>query len=394
MTLLLPGVADLPAQNGDQFIYGMVTTKSGDQYRGFIRWGNEELTWHDIFNSTKTDAQMKESQTGKGFSWSDLAWDFNSIWKDKRYSSNRSFACQFGDIAFLHNRGRDKVDVELKNGAIIKVRGGSNDVGARLRMIDFELGVIKFDWDRIKHVEFFQAPAGENPDYGSLLYGQVKSRRGGIFTGYIKWDTDERVSKDILDGNSKNGEQKIPFGNILSITKDDNGSVVSFPSGRDIFLKGSNDVADGNRGIVVFQDGIGNVEIPWKHFEEITFQEPQGGLGYRDYPDPKPIEGTVLLFNGNTHEGQIIFDMDELWSLEMLDGNDDYVEYQIPFRYIKSIRPKNKAYSLVELHNGDEFLLGDSQDVSRSNDGVLIMNKSNGKPISIEWDDIDQIDFK
>ena len=143
-----------------------------------------------------------------------MDWDFNSIWKDNRRSSSRSFACQFGDIAFLHNRGSDRVDIELKNGAIIQVQGGSNDIGARIELADYELGTIKMEWNRIKNVEFFQAPTEEEPDSGDLLYGIVESRRGGSFEGYIKWDNDERVAFDILDGDSRNGEQKIPFGNI------------------------------------------------------------------------------------------------------------------------------------------------------------------------------------
>ena len=99
------------------------------------------------------------------------------------------------------------------------------------------------------------------------------------------------------------------------------------------------------------------------------------------------------MFNGTSHEGQIIFDMDEFWDMEVLDGNDDYVEYQIPFRNIGKIIPKNRSYSLIVLRNGQEILLGDTQDVSSSNDGILILGNGSDKPINVDWDDIDEIVF-
>jgi len=38
--------------------------------------------------------------------------------------------------------------------------------------------------------------------------------------------------------------------------------------------------------------------------------------------------------------------------------------------------------------------LGDRQDVSRRNDGVIIFTKSSEDPIFIEWDDVDEIILK
>ena len=383
----------ISGQHGGDYLYGIITTKSGDQYRGYMRWGGEEVSWTDIFNSTKTSRQLKEGQSSKGFSWKNMDWDFNSIWRDNRRSSSRSFACQFGDIAFLHNRGKDRVDIELKNGAIIQVDGGSNDIGARIELADYELGTIKMEWKRVENVEFFQAPEEEEPEFGDLLYGKVQSRRGGSFEGFIKWDNDERVAYDILDGDSRNGEQKIPFGNIKSITKDEDGSIVDFPSGRSLFLDGSNDVSNGNRGVIVYVDQLGSVEIPWRYFESVTFTPTNFNKSYENYPNPQILQGEVRMFNGTIHEGQIIFDMDEFWDMEMLDGNDDYVEYQIPFRNIGKIIPKNRSYSLVVLRNGQEILLGDTQDVSSNNDGVLILGQGSSKPVNVDWDDIDEIVF-
>ena len=39
------------SQRSGEFIFAKVTTKSNEQYEGFVRWGKEELAWHDVFNS-------------------------------------------------------------------------------------------------------------------------------------------------------------------------------------------------------------------------------------------------------------------------------------------------------------------------------------------------------
>ncbi len=387
------GTHDLNAQTNGQFIYGEITTESGDQYEGYMRWGKEEITWHDIFNSTKTDEEMGKSSKKGGSIWGDFDWSISSLWKDKYKGSNHTFACQFGDIAVLHLRRRNRVDVELKNGSIIQVNGGSNDIGATITMQDYELGQIKFDWDRIDYITFFQAPSNRIPKYGRLLYGTAETRRGESYTGFIKWDDDERLADDILDGESRNGDQKVPFENIVSIEKDRGGSLVTFKSGRDIYMDGSNDVSNGNRGIIVYEESVGTIEIPWKYFDKLTFEEPPIGPTYRNYNMPRALQGSVISYDGDKHDGQIIFDMDELWDFEILDGEDDYVKYEIPFRNIKRIIPKNRSFSQIFLRNGMELLLGDTQDVSNSNNGLLIARDPNRKAIRIDWDDIDEIIF-
>lgn len=381
---------ELSAQDNDEFIYGKITTRSDDVYEGYIRWGKEEVTWHDIFNSTKADSRKKK---GKGSLWGDFDWSIGSLWKDEYRGSNHTFACQFGDIAKLHIKGREKIDIELKNGALIKVDGGSNDIDATLNIRDYELGVVKFDWDRIEMVEFFEAPASNDHRYAKILYGTVETRRDGSFTGYIKWDKDERLGDDILDGDSRNGDQKIPFENIISIEKERDGSLITFKSGRDIYLDGSNDVDNGNRGIEVYDPEIGNIIVPWKKFQRITFTDSPDGVAYSDYPNPEPLRGYVIDYRGDKYEGQIIFDKDEIWDFEFLDAYDDDIHFQIPFRNILQIIPKNRSFSEISLKNGKEFLLGDAQDVSSKNDGILIVNKNQKDPVSISWDDLDEIIF-
>ncbi len=384
----------IDAQQGQSYIYGKVTTHSGEEYVGFMRWGTEELFWHDIFNSEKlkTDEYKVQKKKTENSRWLDFKWNWSSVWEDKYSTTPHTFACFFGDIKTIHIQDGAKVDLELKNGSVIHLNGGSNDIGTSIKMIDYELGLISFKWSKIQKIDFLGASSKVELPYAPTIYGTVQTKRNGAFTGYIKWDLDERTLDGILDGNSNNGEQKIPFKNIKSIEKENNGARVILNSGRDIFLSGSNDVNNGNRGIAIYDDNIGGVEIPWNDFQMVIFSSaPQKGVDYDDFSIPKGLKGQVHTHNGLSYEGMLVFDIDEMWETEFLDGKDDQIQYQIPFRNISKVSPKNRSFSLIELSNGNQLLLGDTQDVSEKNDGVLVFDKSQKDPHYIAWDDIDII---
>jgi hypothetical protein len=103
--------------------------------------------------------------------------------------------------------------------------------------------------------------------------------------------------------------------------------------------------------------------------------------------------GKVILFDGNNISGTMIFDLDETLDVETLEGKDNEIEYTIPFRNIKSIKPKNADYSIVELKNGETLLLGEGRDVSENNDGVIILIKGQKEPKHLRWRNIEQIIF-
>jgi len=389
--------AQLEAQyDNGIYIYGTITTTEGDKFTGFIRWGKEEMYWHDVFNSVKTD-NFKRNPTKKNSSWKNMDWSFSSIWKDKYSTGNHVFACFFGDIAEMNIKRGERVHLLFKNDAELEVDGGSNDIGTTLRVWDYELGKISIDWEDLKHIKFFAAPNNIESPYGKPLYGTVYTNRKREFTGHIKWDMDERNGLDILDGESRLGDQKIPFEKISSIDKliGGEGIDILFESGRTLRLDGSNDCDSGNRGIGIFVEALGNLEIAWQDFIRLDFSSvlPQN-TAYDNFPVPEDIRAKVLTYDGKIHSGYIAFDRDEIWSFEFLDGDDDDIEFQIPMRNIERITPKNRAFSMVELRNGEQLLLGDRQDVSRNNNGILLFTGSSDLPIEIDWDDIEEIVFK
>jgi len=383
------------SKSESDLISGTVYTSSGNEYTGYIRWGKEEMYWHDIFNSEKvSDTKLiNPIFNKKKNAWFDWDFDFGSIWEDKYKTGNRTFACYFGDIDLIEVDDND-VTLRLKNGHQVQLSGGSNDIGTSLNIEDQDFGTMKIRWSKIEKVVFKEIDFPLADNHGDALYGIIKTQRKGQIEGYIKWDLAERNGNDILDGDSKEGDLKIPFKNIAHISKVGNGVDLTLHSDRTLYLDGSNDVNSGNRGIEVYQPEIGSVKISWREFKSVAFIKPNfRSPCYADFEIPRAIKVSIETIEDEILKGFMIYDIDEVWGCEILDGEDDYIEYQIPFRNIKEIQPKNREYSLVSLKNGDQLLLGETQDVSNRNEGLLLFSENDKTPNRIDWEDILKITF-
>lgn len=378
-------------------IYGTITTIDGEKYTGQLRWGKEEAIWTDLFNGTKEDNEnyrylsrddrdaLRDKQRDRNRGWN---WGYSS---SGRYETTHEFQARFGDISKIEIKRRSEVKMTLRNGETVYVQSGSNDFDTEVHVMDAELGKTSFKWNRIEMVEFSETPKNLSDKMGDAMYGTVESY-GKTFTGFIQWDHDERLSTDILDGDTRDGDMKIEFGKIKSIEKDRGGSNVVLQSGREMYLRGSNDVNSENRGIIVTTEW-GRVDIPWREFEKVTFSDaPKNAPGYDAYADLKELSGSVTTVDGQTLTGKIIYDLDEAYTFEMLQGDDDDIKYIIPMQHVASVSPKNYDYSEVVLKDGTKLTIGDARDVSEENDGVLVFSGS-GDPKYVMWEDIEIIKF-
>ena len=406
MAFVLSGSALLLADGDEGFIYGKITMDNGNVYRGVIRWGDEEAFWDDMFNSTKVDNVFDEVLYDLDID--DLEDD---IYAESRRKRNRGwrifnirigdsrpgftehqFKCRFGDIKKMRLRGRESVLLTFKNGEEMRISGGSNDIGASLIIMDDELDEVELRWRRIDTIEFLTTPKRLKNKFGSPLYGEVETRRGK-FKVFIQWDNDECLGTDILDGDSEDGDMKIRFENIRSIEKYRRGSLVTLKSGRDIYLTGSNDVNSENRGVVIKDPQVGRVLVGWRDFEAVTFHDvKESGPSYDDFTGPNVLSGVVKTRDDEAYSGRIIYDLDEIYDLEILDGEDGHTEYLIPFRNIQSIVPYRRYGSRIILRNGEELELEDTRDVDEENDGIVIWEKKN-KVKYIPWRKVQEIVF-
>ncbi len=379
------------AQSHEGFIYGKVYTNRST-YTGPIRWGKEEVLWTDLFNAEKTDKSFQKLVPEKdGNSWSVDNWDLGSIWEN---ATTHQFTCQFGNMKEMKILNDDDVLIKLKNGGQIRVEDGGNDIGEKVQVMDPELGIISIDWDNIDRIEFLPTPSKLNQIFGMPLYGTVEGVRNEKYTGFIVWDNDERLTTDKLDGDSDDGDMSIAFNEITSIERTGRGSRVVTKSGRDLYLVGSNDVNSENRGVLVVTPGVGVVKFSWDAFRRVTFETPKNtGPSFNDFGVPKLLSGTVSRLDGNDVSGTIVFDIDETIDFEIIEGEENDIEYLIPLKNVKKITPKNYDYSQVELVSGQTLLLGDGRDVSGRNAGVLVFTKDKKDPVYISWRRVNQITF-
>lgn len=383
------------AQSVDGYLYGKVYTDQ-NTYEGALRWGTEEVFWTDLFNASKrnNDYAKLVPQQEANDRWAITDWDFSSIWENK--GTIHQFTTQFGNLKAIEKTDRGYFKLKLKNGGELQVSGsGYNDLEGTVMVLDRELGVLKINWDKIRRVEFLPTPKNLDQVFGSPLYGTVTGARKETHTGFIIWDNDERVTTDLLNGETRDGKVAIKFSEIKDIAKSGNGCDVTLKSGRTSFLNNSNDVNDENRGVWVVNPEYGIIKFSWKAFRNVSFTTPpSSGPAFESFPAPVPLQATISQLDGPDVSGRIIYDVDEALDFEMIEGRENDIEYQIPIRNIKRITPKNYDYSEIELRSGKTLLIGGMRDVSNQNAGILVFVKGKKDPQHIRWKAIHQVIFE
>lgn len=392
--------------HAEAWLYGTIQTWDGDTYTGQLRWGKEEAFWTDMFNASKIDNEnidfldrkIKE-RIANSRNWNNGNKWGNWVSRNINYSTHdftHQFSVQFGDIQSIKRKNSSKVYVTMRDGETIKLNGnGYNDIGSKIRVYDPEIGKIELDWSDVETVDFKATPKNHKSEIGEPLFGKVEAWTGN-YEGYIIWDKDERVSTDKLDGETRDADMSIEFGNIASIKQRGNSSEVTLKSGRSYRMGDSNDVDNGNRGVVVVMPGKGRVVIDWDDFDQVTFTKapPVPMKTFNSFTKPEKLNGIVTTEDGKTYSGRIVYDLDEAFSFEILDGKIKDTAFEIPFRNIKSIQPRGGDESMVLLKSGEKYELDDSQDVNERNTGILVFDKGNEDPIYIFWEDVKLVEFK
>ncbi len=389
-------VVDAEGISVEGYIYGTVETKAGKTHTGVLRWDDEEAFWDDLFHSGKTELPFEEYAEGpeadeKASWWERLAVTIAGD-LDLNHQS-RVVAVRFGDLKQVRVTGANDAVLTLRDGSEIEVEGHANDVSATVTVIDEKPGRVEVPWKKIDTVTFAATPADADP--GSFRLRGTVSTSEGEFVGFVQWDNEEALSTDILDGDADDKRHRLEMGDIRSIERRDRrSSRVVLKDGTELILSGTNDVDDDIRGIHVEDARFGRVEVAWDEFEQVVFDDPGGsGARYAEYEAPSHLSGTVTLRGGDWRTGDLVFDLDEEWSWEMLDGSSSDLDYTVPFSMVASIEPMGRSGCLVQLRSGLELELEDSHDVDDDNSGVMVIPKSGGEPGYVPWADIEKIEF-
>lgn len=390
------------AQEYKGFLYGTVTLKNNKSYTGQMRWGNGRAgAWDDMFEAYKNEPQLQEQIDIIGFEENNstsgevFELSFMKLWENKDNKSRFAFKCQFGHIDKITNLKDDKyATLVFKNGSQLKVRRRGNDIGKDILMYHSSLGKLEFDWEDIREINFSTAPKALKNHLGAKIYGQALTT-DGLLEGFVVWDFDEEAfDRDIINGTHQKVEYDLEFSKVSSLKPEQEGAIIKLKSGSELFLRGSSDVNKDNDGIFLKTQQQGMVSLSWRNLIKIDFTKPgYKSWDYDDFTIPHPLQGKIETNDGTVFHGQLAYDLDEIWDIEILDGQSKGTKYFIPFYLIKSISPQNYNYSLVELNNGTNLMLGEEGDVSSRNNGVLVW-LSESKTKYVPWKDIKSLTFK
>jgi hypothetical protein len=303
---------------------------------------------------------------------------------------------RFGHLRSLEIIDDDRALLTMKSGHEVEFFNGSTDIGTGIREIvieDIHEGEIEFGWDDIELIEFSEADYSEPSNYGERLYGTLTTRRGEEFTGFVCWDVDELFEEDILDGNEKRRKRKIEFGKIASIARySSSGSEVTLKNGDEMLLRGTNDVDDDNRGIIICDPAFGQIEVEWDEFDQLEFKAVPSGVPYDAFDGGHKIKGKVYTEDGDEYSGEICWDDDEEYTWEILNGNNRDCEYEIEFGLIKEIEKNSHRSCEVTVSDGRVFRLRDSNDVDDDNKGIII-TEDDGEEVYVDWEDFARATF-
>lgn len=383
-------------------IYGVITTVNGDTFEGLIRWDKNEGNWVDILNGSKKVERNRKDKKSKRKRYGRQNVVITEIFGIKfsaagTYHNSSQSDLRFGHIAKMKMLDDETVLLTLKSGQEFELTDGSTDIGSSVREIiieDANEGEIEFIWEDIDQIEFSEAPAGIKSDLGERLFGTLYTRRGDNFTGYVCWDYDEIFTKDILDGDEKGRRRKIRFGKIASIERySSSGATVTLKNGKEILLKGTNDVNRSNNGIIISDPGFGQVVIKWGEFKKLEFHSATKELKYSDFDGGKKLVGKVYTEDGDTYEGIIRWDDDEEYTWEILDGEYRNIDFDIEFSLIQTIEKRSRSSSIITVLDGRSFRLKGSNDVNYENKGIFVM-LDDGEEVEIDWADFEKVEFR
>jgi len=309
-------------------------------------------------------------------------------------SASTQSGIRFGHIDRIQALDSRTALFTLRSGEQMELRGSATDLGSGMRALIVEQANgrrVEMDWGDVDYVDFYPAPEGVEPT-NYRMYGTMTTDSGMEFTGYVTWDVDEIYSDDILDGDDRGYDREIPFGQIERIERySSRSALVTLADGSEVVLDGSNDVDSSNSGISVSDPMLGQVKVSWNEFEAVTFHPAENHAGWGTFDGGTPLNGTVVMANGEELSGRLIWDQDEAFSWEMLNGHEAGVEFHVEFGNIAKVERNRRSTATVTLVDGRTFELGGSNDVDTGNKGVVVETGDESRLVS--WNDIREVRF-
>ena len=142
------------------------------------------------------------------------------------------------------------------------------------------------------------------------------------------------------------------------------------------------------RSLVVTGANGDQTSLEWKDIRRVEFETAPRHVR----PTAGRLHGTLTTGRGAEFTGYITWDVDEIHSTDILDGEADGREYQIPFGAIRTIEQHGPVAARVVLHTGERITLFGTNDVDRSNRGITVSDPGLGQ-VKIPWDYFGSVRF-
>jgi hypothetical protein len=236
-------VGNVPPSYYGERLYGTLRTRQGNAFTGFICWDIDEVLTEDALDGTDENGRRRK--------------------------------IRFANIEAIERNNSSSANILLSSGETVVLQG-SNDVDNDNRGIlvqDPDLGQVRVDWDNFDRVTFEATPAGLNYrvfEKSVPLNGTVYLREGDKFSGAVRWDDDEAMTWEFLNGRIGDVDVEVEFGFIREIERISSREArITLRDGRAFNLRDSNDVNDDNDGIVVVQHDGDEIYVDWLAFDRL-----------------------------------------------------------------------------------------------------------------------------
>ena len=135
--------------------------------------------------------------------------------------------------------------------------------------------------------------------------------------------------------------------------------------------------------------------LPWVQFNKMTIQESlqlDWSLYHQSLAKKGKLSALVTLKDGSTTQASnMVFNMAQTSSAEMVRCSVKGADYYLPLFLIKSIEPQSAQHALVTLSNGEQLNMYDAPSFTEENLGLLF--SENGKSQYLNWSDVKKLDF-
>jgi len=226
------------------------------------------------------------------------------------------------------------------------------------------------------------------------LYGAVTTRSGERYEGFLRWDRNEGSWTDVLDASKvrdgRTTQAGVRFGHVRTIERLGRGeALLTLRSGERVRMSGrATDLGDGLRALRIDRPGRDGVELGWRDLAVVEFMP----APVEAHPTEGRVRGVLRTRSGASFAGAVSWDVDEIYTGDVLDGDVRGVRQRIPFGEIAAIERDSRRSARVFLRSGEELVLDGTNDVDDSNSGIVVSDPGLGE-VKVPWEEFDRVVF-